>query len=294
MRSLRRLPVPVAPFTAETVGSYLARMAAANHLDPVVLARHLHAPDTPGTGPDLLRLAAVSGTPAPTLVRALPELGRHHPVSTGARPRLACQSCAAARGITRPVTRWVHAHPDVCLRHRRWIGPTVSKLADQHDLTRLPDVVAAARRHHKLVHRHGPLVAATAYRHALYVNLRWAEQRCLGRHRDRRLGLLPGSDMLSYEDPALHLAVYPETVALASLMVDTQWVSAAASSLQYDKVLFYAEVVRRLELPEYRAGSRYDPLDDWVKFGSRLALAELLQSPKCATSTEHTAGSLAQ
>ena len=41
---LRRLPVSVPLFPAETVGSYIRRMATANHLDYAMLARHLHEP----------------------------------------------------------------------------------------------------------------------------------------------------------------------------------------------------------------------------------------------------------
>jgi len=70
------------------------------------------------------------------------------------------------------------------------------------------------------------------------------------------------------------------------MMVNTHWVTAAASPQQSDRNRFYAEATRRLDLPEYQAGNRLDPLDDWVVSGSKNALAELLHGPmptKCGT-----------
>lgn len=84
---LRRLPVPVAPFPNETLGSYIARMAVANHLKPATLAKHLHRPHTPGLYPDLDRLVVVSGWPLDSLQRSLPELAGERQGREPLRPR---------------------------------------------------------------------------------------------------------------------------------------------------------------------------------------------------------------
>ena len=269
----RRLPVPVAPYSAETLASYIARMAAANHLQQHTLAAYLHQPGTPGARPAIDRLAATSGSPVLTLQRALPELGSRHPWWCREQPRLVCLCCSAARGITGPVTHWVPNHPDICVRHRRWIGPTVGSLAEQHDLSGLADVVAAAFVHHRLVRRHG--LVSRAYNDALRVNMRWAERGCFGRHRDRRLRLLGGPRPLAFDDPAMHAAVYPETVRLTSIMVERNWVEMAASRRTRDTDRFYTEVARRLDLPEYQPDSSHDPLVKWVAAKSPAALTVL-------------------
>ena len=273
MSSPPRLPVPVAPYSAETLASYLARLAAANHLQQRTLANYLHQPATPGTRPTIDRLAAASGSPVPTLRRALPELGSRHPWWSREHPRLVCRCCSAARGIIGPVTHWVPNHPEICERHCRWIGPTVRSLAEQHDLSSLADVVAAAIVHRKLVRRHA--LVYRAYHDALRVNMRWAERGCFGRHRDRRLRLLRGPRPLAFDDPAMHAAVYPETVGLTAVMVVIHWVELAASRRAADTDRFYAEVVRRLDLPEYQPNSFHDPLVRWVAVKSQPALIVL-------------------
>jgi len=269
----------VAPYPAETLHSFIARMAAANHVDPVTLAKHLQTPAAPGSRPALDRIAAASGRPKSNLRHALPELSGHHGRAHRERPRLACRSCAAARGILTPVTRWVAAHPNVCIRHHRWIGPTVRTIADQHDLSVLPEILAAARHHRRLVRRHDVLHVRSAYNDAFRVNMQWAERRRFNHHRDRRLQLLARPRCVAFNDPAMHAAMYPETVALASIMITVHWVAAAASPHKPDRNRFYTEVARRLDLPTYRTDGLGDALATWAAHESRYALTELLQGP---------------
>jgi hypothetical protein len=98
---LRRLPVPVAPFPAETVSSYVTRLALANHLKPATLADYLRGPGTTRRRPDPGHLTAATGMSRLVLQQALPELDPH---------RLSPQ-------------HWAMGYPDVCLRHRHWTGP---------------------------------------------------------------------------------------------------------------------------------------------------------------------------
>lgn len=287
---LRRLPVSVPPFPAEALDSYLARVAAGNHLPVDRLREHLRDPNhRPGTGPVLpARLAAAVGHPVEALRRTLPELhdrtksgwdypghllDRFHDV-----PRPACGACAAARGITRPVNHWAPAHRTVCLRHQRWTGPTVRHLTDQCHLAGVPEVLTAARRHRNLVRRHGHLRLTAAYRDAEGITLQWAQRREFGRHRDRRLDVLaPGQHIVFLRDPVIHAAIYPDTVALASLLASPHWLTAAASPDGGERQRFLAEAARRLDLPEYTPYGFHEPLHHWARLDARYALAELTE-----------------
>jgi hypothetical protein len=71
--TLRPLPIQVRPKPAETIESYVRRLARANHLRPSYLHAYLCGPpDYLGT-PDLQRLAALSGRPTSVLHRTLTE-----------------------------------------------------------------------------------------------------------------------------------------------------------------------------------------------------------------------------
>lgn len=121
-------------------------------------------------------------------------------------------------------------YPDVCLRHRHWTGPTVLNVEGQIDLSRVPEVLGAAKRHYRLVPEHGFLRARCAYQDALDVTLGWARRGWWGRHRDRRLRRLSPAPVVLIGDPALHAAVYPETVRLACILASPHWVGAAVSA----------------------------------------------------------------
>ena len=101
---VRRLPITTPPFPSETVGSYVRRLAIANHLHPGEFEHYLRRREK-RVNP--IRLAAVSGRPLAHLQRALPELRPtadlpadfdHH------ESILACRRCTATRGIIGTVT----------------------------------------------------------------------------------------------------------------------------------------------------------------------------------------------
>jgi hypothetical protein len=272
-RPVRRLPITTPPFPSETVGSYVRRLAIVNHLHPSEFEDYLRRRER-RVNP--ARLAAVSGRPLSVLRHALPELRSasdlpadfdHH------EPTLACRHCTARRGITGPVTCWAPPHRNVCLRHRRWVGhidPAFQGLLDgrdpQPDLTLLPDVVSAERRLRRLIRRHGQSRVILAYRTGLHVAVRWADRKEWGSHRRRRielLGFVPAADWrFPSWDPVLRAAVYPEAVAVTSLVVSPYWARVAADPRERQR--FYAEAARRLRLPDYHPDSVYDPLAQWA------------------------------
>jgi len=270
---VRRLPITTPPFPSETVGSYVRRLAIANHLHPgdfEVYLRRRERRVNPA------RLAAVSGRPLSLLQRALPELRPALSLPSGFdhhEPTLACRFCTAARGITGTVTCWAPPHRNVCMRHRRWIGhidPAFQGLLGgrdpQPDLTVLPDVVAAERRLRRLARRRGQEQVILAYRTGLHVALRWADRNDWGYHRYRRiqlLGFVPATDWrFPSWDPVLRAAVYPEAVAVTSLVLSPYWAGVAADPRERRR--FYAEAGRRLHLPDYHPDSVYDPLAQWA------------------------------
>jgi hypothetical protein len=78
--ALRRLPIDVRPNPAETVASYIQRLANANHLRSGYLRAYLCGPPDYHGSPDLERLAAVSGRPVSVLRRALTNLPPAPPI----------------------------------------------------------------------------------------------------------------------------------------------------------------------------------------------------------------------
>jgi hypothetical protein len=280
----RRLPIRTPPFPNETLRSYTHRVAIANHLPPEEFQDYLRDPVTRRTAVVPERLAAVSGWPLSTLQHALPELpnpGRHepgsppgpwpqHPASTrDCDPQVACRCCAAARGATTTVTCWAPSHSTVCVKHRRRLGhrEVLQQGSNgQVDLTRLPDVVAAAHRHRNLARRYGLRPVWRAYNEiGLHIALRWTQRRDFGRHRNRRLEILgfdPHQWRFGLGEPVLHAAVYPEAVALTGLVLSPHWVSIAADPRQRPR--FYLEAARRLNLADYQPYSAYDPLAWWA------------------------------
>jgi hypothetical protein len=82
---------------------------------------------------------------------------------------------AGRRGIPTDVS-CVVADQRVCLRHRRWLGGLTDPATDQHDLTALPEIVAAQRRHYRLIRRHGAEAGRNAIYWATHIIDRWRDQ----------------------------------------------------------------------------------------------------------------------
>jgi hypothetical protein len=70
-QALRPLPIRVRPRPAETVASYVVRLARANHLEPSYLHAYLCGPPNWHGAADLQRLAVLCGRPVAVLQRTL-------------------------------------------------------------------------------------------------------------------------------------------------------------------------------------------------------------------------------
>jgi hypothetical protein len=272
--ALRPLPRPVKPFPGETITSYLARLAHANRLDPEALRRHITSGDRYRRPIPLDKLSVVTGLPDTALQHAIPDLGSD-PVPATAYlngvPVLRraegppCRACVLARGITQPVRCWKSPEKLVCLRHRRWIGPSPS--AEQPDLTHHRDILQAHKRHLRLVSRFGGRDVAVALGVADHICRRWIEQRQYDEGFSERMRSFRGPDWRAPSaDPAVAAAIYPQAVALTRLLVSPYWQSQAPPRGKAGQERFLRELHATVA-PGYPWPQAYrsaDPLRLWL------------------------------
>lgn len=217
----RPLPWPVTPMADETLTSHIRRLAQANRWNADDLNHYIRF--GADTAPALAaRLAAISGTKPGSLRYAVLELctggdlaamtvaGRPRP---GGRQRTGCRRCT--RGAT---ARFWTRHEDelICLRHRLLLGDT------QRDLTALPEILTANRRHRRLIRRWGREPVRRAFTAATGIVAGWEDLRHYGQAR-ARLQILEPLWQIARDDPARTAAVYPETVALTRLLAAPHW-----------------------------------------------------------------------
>lgn len=243
---VRPLPLPVKPFPRETEDSYLWRLSQTNKI-PV---QRLSSPSQwlLSRRDYVSRLSIVSGQPRDSLLRAIPHLGE-----TEQRPRqrarYACRRCVAQRtGTTNhSVWSWMTCHDQVCVPHRLWIGRAVDSPAGQLDLTDLPKVVRAQRRHYRLLRRHGSLMMDACYRFGseFWHNLFQRGYR-LSDRAERLRRLSPVNGLVRPFDPRRYVAVYPEIVETISLYASPRWRSLALADDEAKFEQFKAEFNRRL------------------------------------------------
>jgi hypothetical protein len=202
----------------------------------------------------IAQLSALSGQPRAAIEYAIPRWNwktQQWNVSQGplaATPRWACRRCVTRRtgNPHQDVMVWMSKHHDqVCILHRLWIGRAVENPARQLDLTDLPEVVQAQRRHYRLLRRHGPVVIGACYEHcsAFWHSLFQRGYRLSDRaERLRRMAL--NDRQIRPWEPQRYAAVYPEIVEAISLYASPHWRSLALFGEQFS--LFRAELNRRL------------------------------------------------
>jgi hypothetical protein len=220
----RVLPIPLAPLHGELLGSYLNRLADANHLTITALTwqigpgrYHRRDSDNPtGWTPDAIaRLAALRyALPALRHVTALPFTIPPAPIEEviASWRAPACLLCAARRGVHGLAILHAHPHQRICLRHGRWHGG-----GDQRPLSSvLPDVLHANVRHRRLVRSRDALTVGMDYLQAQALTSSWLTSQGptdLQHRWHRRLDLL-GED--PYGDPHRPSADRIELVTLTS------------------------------------------------------------------------------
>lgn len=242
----RPLPRTVVPFYAETVLSYVARLAHANHLDPSQLRRYVAGSVSACPCPDWL--ATVSGLPETTLqarLRGFAPQERSLANQTRAwRPM--CRLCMARRGVTDPVYCCVPQHITICHRHRLWIGNPVRTREDQKDLRNKPDVVTAAKRHAWLARRHSNVEVESAVRDARHCYRYWANT-------EKHATTTAFNDGIE-----VHVAAYPELVAIAATLLTHSAQPAERSRCGP------IELLRRINAQTDQTHTDITPIEQWL------------------------------
>ena len=286
---LRPVPIRLPPVTDETIGSYLTRIAIANECESRWLIEQLghKAVRTQAiAGVSLKALAALTGHPAASLARALPEFS-DHTAATGApaevslapRRSITCRSLPLADPIRlrelRPAcgrciatslggttaARWSKVNDHVCRRHRIWIGEGTSALTDQFDLTDFPEIISAQYRLHRLTAVRGTAAISYAMDEAWYALRLWRRREQVATawgSREQRLR--------RHEDPfnadwIIHAAALPEAVALAAALSNPYWRRLAASGAG-GWLAFTQQVGSKIGL-NFRDRDAFDPMHQW-------------------------------
>jgi hypothetical protein len=161
-----------------------------------------------------------------------PRVYRRDPEGFHRMLRPACRRCTARYGVTGPVACHLPPHQTVCRRHRLWTGPAARSHAGQLDVSPLPEILRAQRRHRHLAQLHHPWRLGDAVHdatQAIYQALRAGTWIPGQRRRLRRLA--PGTWQQALADvlaarpgppddtpghPAVEIAIYPDVVWLAA------------------------------------------------------------------------------
>ena len=236
----RPLPRTVTPVPGEYYLDYTGRLADANHLELPELTGALDDPAAildPGRRKQHQqeRLAAAASQPLARIARLYwDDPGDYLRDPDGFRRMLrpACRRCTARRGIAGPVACHLPPHLTVCRRHRLWIGPSARTPAGQLDVSPLPEIPRAQRRHLAQLHHHPQQqvdTAVSAATRAIDQALRagiW-----IPGQRQRLRQLAPGTwdqalaDALAVSrtrqddgpgHPVVETAIYPDVVRLAA------------------------------------------------------------------------------
>lgn len=232
----RTLPVPLPPLHRELLGSYLHRLAEANHLTIRGLSREIgpgrycrrDSDDTAGWTPlAVTRLAALAGTTAIALLHALPVLQAIASAGQEAAPgpslppwhAHACLLCAARRGACGLAIIRVFPHEKICGRHARWHGGGPQR--PLRDL--LPEIPHANALHRRLARRQGTTAVTGHFLQAQAQTRQWladdgpAGLKSRWKHRLGLLGEDPYGDPHRPSPDRIEVVTYPETVTMTAL-----------------------------------------------------------------------------
>jgi hypothetical protein len=117
------------------------------------------------------------------------------------------------------------------------------------DVSAVPAIRAAQRRHHRLVRRHGHAPTTRAVSTAVATWEYIHQSRRLGRQQWERLHILrPGADRVSLHDPLAHAVCYPEIISIASVLASPHWQTAASDRATTHNA--YAEIARCLTVSD--------------------------------------------
>ncbi|MGW0420981.1 TniQ family protein [Streptomyces sp. NPDC003015] len=292
-------PARVPPYAQELTGSWIRRMTAHYGLPAQDLlrgiltgTRRVRVTGTPRSGLELFlnaparaALTRFTGLPPARLTGRLPSLATHElhwdDEVAGAAwgvPRQAwvsaCPACTGrACSPDRPILVYPGAAGHVCRRHQRWLLARADKPVGI-PLQSLPEILAAHRSHTTLVRTlpggGNAMILAAAMVWSWQV--RGWRLEMIWQDRVRRLSAVTRCTPAAVVPHAL--LSYPETVAIARLIVDEGWQQrlrekAAAAGISSAVGVFLQEVGRRINRPW---------LADWLAAHSRVSSPRVVQA----------------
>lgn len=260
---LRRLPVLIPPVKNETLDSYITRLATANHLaaedldESLAIANYKGSPRYQPVNRrkliDLERLSFLTGYSGSRLLETLPEIGRT--LAPGQPVRHACPRCVSRHFGTR-VKIFMPEHKHVCVTHSFWfgsLGPADNAYPDPSgpvDVSQLPIIRTAQRRHNRLVRRYGREAAGHAASTAREIWDRVNRFEFFGHVEWARLQIVrPGARQVSSTDPLVQAIRYPEIITVAGVLASPLWQQVACDRLTRQQA--FDEVGRRLGRADY-------------------------------------------
>lgn len=272
---LRPLPRTLTPLHRESQDSYIERLAITNRMIPDDLRDHVTHPQPLRPGHVALpqALAQVAGQPLDRLLLALPdlrdpELSARLPPScqiqlhVGWRVQPVCSLCLAAKNV-RFARHWVPPGTTTCLRHSRWTGTH----GQQFDISPLPEIAQAQRRHHRLIRRHGWQPVTQSMNDATRICWAWWDNQRFTKSLTRRRTLIKGPAWTGNRQNLTWTAcAYPDVVTLADLLISPPWSVLAFTGITGDLNRFIREVRARVA-PGYQLDpiASTDPLLLWIE-----------------------------
>ncbi|MFJ8787317.1 TniQ family protein [Streptomyces sp. NPDC102476] len=288
----------MSPYAQELTGSWIRRMTAhyglpAQDLLRGILAgpRRVRVRGTPRSGLELFlnapareELTRFTGLPLARLTGLLPSLATHElfwdDEVAGAAwgvPRQAwvsaCPACTPrACSPGRVVLVYPGAAGHICRRHQRWLLAQADKPAGI-PLQTLPEILAAHRRHTALLRTHPGASNAMIFAAAMVWSWQVRGWRLETIWQDRVHRLTAVTRCTPAAVTAHALLSYPETVAIARLLVDGRWQqrlreTMAGAGVPSATGKFLQEVGRRINRPW---------LADWLAAHSRTSPPRALQ-----------------
>lgn len=270
----RPLPKAVAPFRNETVLSYVARLAHANHLATPQLRRYVAGTAHSHPRPEWLAVAA--GYPERVLrarLRGFPANERTYMnQTTSFRPL--CRLCMARRGIHEPVYCTLGPHITACQRHQLWIGPLAYALDDQKSLRCEPRVLAAARVHTRLVHRYGEPDILFTLRQARHFLSYWANAEQSATNAFEEISL------------SANIAVYPDLIGITATLANYRQQITQQAAM--GKSTWSQAILQKINENAGHAHTDITPIEQWVH-NQRLTVGAADYRPQPRSRTAHSA-----
>lgn len=289
----------VSPYAQELTGSWIRRMTVHYGLPAQDLLRgilngprRVRVTGTPSSGLELFlnaparaELTRFTGQPLAHLTRLLPSLATHElrwdDEVAGAAWKVprerwvsACPACTGrACSPGRPVLVYPGVAGHVCRRHQRWLLAHADEPVSI-PLQTLPEILAAHRRHTALVRTHPRATNAMILAAAMVWS--WQVQgwrlETIWQDRVHRLTAVTRCTPAAVVPHAL--LSYPETVAVARLLVDGGWQqrlreTVADAGIPSAAGAFSQEVGRRINRPW---------LADWLAALSRVSPPRVVQA----------------